>query len=62
MQIYYIVREGDDPYFAMEFVAGGSLQQRVADRGALPPAEALDVFTQAARGLAGSEVHAGRRR
>jgi uncharacterized RDD family membrane protein YckC len=55
--IYFVGREGERPFFAMEYVPGDTIEQLVADRGALPLGEVVDLLVQAARGLAAA--HAG---
>jgi len=46
------VGEADDvPYLILEFVPGQSLEQRLKERGPLPPDQALEVFRQVAEGL-----------
>lgn len=49
--VYDVGEEGGTAYLVMECVAGESLAVRL-ERGALPPAEALDVTVQIARALA----------
>jgi uncharacterized RDD family membrane protein YckC len=48
--IYFIGEEGDRLYFAMEYLSGGTLGDRLA-RGAIPVDDALDVIRAAAFGL-----------
>ena len=50
-QIYDIGEEGGEVYFAMELLEGQSLQDLIADRRRLPPAEAIALTRQAAAGL-----------
>ncbi|MFO0799400.1 MAG: protein kinase, partial [Gemmataceae bacterium] len=50
VEVYSSSRAGDQPYFVMEFVAGGSLAARLA-AGPLPPAEAARVVAAVARGV-----------
>ena len=49
--VYFVGDAGGRPFYAMEFVPGQNLEDRVATRGPMPLAEALDVLVQAARGL-----------
>lgn len=42
---------GDTPVISMELVPGGTLQQRVSERGPLPVAEAVDAVLQVIAGL-----------
>lgn len=50
--IYFVGTADDRPFFAMEYVPGLSLEQKVERDGPLPLVEAVDVLVQAARGLA----------
>ncbi|QDU24142.1 WD40 repeat domain-containing serine/threonine protein kinase [Urbifossiella limnaea] len=50
VEVYSSSRAGDQPYFVMEFVAGGSLAARLA-AGPLPPAEAARLVAAVARGV-----------
>ncbi|MBI4614737.1 MAG: protein kinase [Planctomycetes bacterium] len=43
--------EEEISFFAMEYLAGGSLSERVRERGALPAVEALGVLARIAEGL-----------
>ncbi len=52
VQIFYIGEDHGQHYFSMELVDGLSLRQVLQTRGALPVAEAVDVTSQAASGLA----------
>ena len=40
------------PYFVMQYVPGASLEQHLADEGPLPPARAVEIFSQLTRALA----------
>ncbi|MEK7867611.1 MAG: protein kinase [Planctomycetota bacterium] len=50
-QIYAISDQEVPPFFAMEYVEGGTLRQLLAEGGKLPLRRALDLATQMARGL-----------
>ncbi|GEM_PF-2645121 len=50
-QIYAISDHEVPPFFAMEFVEGGTLRQLLAEGGRLPLRKALDLATQMAQGL-----------
>ena len=50
--IYDVHEDGGVAFIAMEYVAGQSLAAKLADGGALPPAQALDYALQIARTLA----------
>lgn len=54
--LYFIGEEDGRMYFAMEYVAGETLADRVA-RGPLPPDEALDMIRGAALGLREAHRH-----
>ena len=54
--IYFVGQTGGRPFFAMEYVPGENLEDRVARTGPLPLAEAVDVLVQAARGLAAAHA------
>ncbi|MFO0821058.1 MAG: serine/threonine protein kinase [Pirellulales bacterium] len=41
----------DPPYYVMEYVAGGSLEQRLTQRGALPRLEATELFRELLVGM-----------
>jgi hypothetical protein len=45
------------PFMVLELVEGGSLADRLANRGRLPPTEALSVIRQAVEGLAAAWCH-----
>jgi uncharacterized RDD family membrane protein YckC len=49
--IYHIGAHGGAPYFAMEYVRGKTLADRVEERGPLPWAEALEYVIQTTRAL-----------
>ncbi len=53
--IYFIGEQDDQLFFAMEYVEGENLQQRLERLGKLPPDEALEYARMAALGL--SEAH-----
>src|SRR5271165_5588916 len=55
---YYGTRKSDGQcFYAMELVEGETLETRLRHSGPLPPALALEVITQATRGLVALEVH-----
>ena len=49
--IYDVGEQRDRPFIVMEYLAGGSLEQRLLDEGAQPPAQALAWLEQAANAL-----------
>src|SRR5690349_12416665 len=49
--IYDVGETGERPFIVMEYLGGGSLEQRLRDEGAQPPAQALDWLEQAASAL-----------
>src|SRR5262245_17647539 len=55
--IYYIGEEAGHLFFAMEYIDGESLQERLAREGKLPPGEAIDLCRQAALGLREAHRH-----
>lgn len=56
IQIHFIGQDGEQPYFAMEFVDGESLASLLEREGPLKIADALKICQQAARGLAGAHA------
>lgn len=52
--IYDVGEQGDRPFIVMEYLAGGSLEQKLRDDGAEPPAQALAWLEQAANALDGA--------
>jgi serine/threonine-protein kinase len=52
VRVYDFEREGTRHYFVMEYIEGLSLQQILAERGALPPAECVAIAQQIAQALA----------
>jgi eukaryotic-like serine/threonine-protein kinase len=52
----YTVEEGPPPYLVMEYIPGGSLQDRLQSEGPLPVDAVLDISTQIARGLAAAHA------
>src|SRR5919204_4943571 len=55
--IYDVGDWHDRPYIVMEYVRGGSLEDRLRNRGAHPPAQALDWLEQAAHTLDAAHRH-----
>lgn len=51
IQIHFIGQDGEQPYFAMEFVDGESLSSLLEREGPLKTTDALKICQQAARGL-----------
>jgi serine/threonine-protein kinase len=49
--IYDVGEQGDRPFIVMEYLAGGSLEQKLREEGAQPPAQALAWLGQAASAL-----------
>ncbi|HET6613895.1 MAG TPA: protein kinase [Kofleriaceae bacterium] len=49
--IYYVGEEDGQRFFAMEYIDGESLQQRLDREGKLPPQEAMELCRMAALGL-----------
>jgi len=49
--IYDVGEHRDRPFIVMEYLAGGSLEQRLREEGAPPTAQALDWLEQAARAI-----------
>ena len=49
--IYDVGESGGRPFIVMEYLGGGSLEQRLREQGAQPPAQALDWLEQAAAAL-----------
>ena len=49
--IYDVGEAGGRPFIVMEYLGGGSLEQRLREQGAQPPAQALDWLEQAAAAL-----------
>ena len=49
--IYDVGEQGDRPFIVMEYLAGGSLEQRLREQGAQSPAQALAWLEQAANAL-----------
>ncbi len=56
IQIHFIGQDGEQPYFAMEFVDGESLSSLLEREGPLKTADALKICQQAARGLASAHT------
>jgi serine/threonine protein kinase len=50
-QIYFIGEEDGQPFIAMEFLEGKSLEALLHEEGKLPPARAIEFIRQAAAGL-----------
>jgi serine/threonine protein kinase len=57
IQIHFIGQDGEQPYFAMEFVDGESLSSLLEREGPLKTSDALKICQQAARGLASAHAH-----
>ncbi|KFN42832.1 serine/threonine-protein kinase [Arenimonas oryziterrae] len=57
IQIHYIGQEGEQAWFAMEFVDGESLSTLIEREGPLATADALNLLRQAALGLATAHEH-----
>ena len=51
VQVFEFGERGGQPYFAMEFLGGGTLAGRLKDAGQLPPADAAAVVEKIARGV-----------
>lgn len=51
IQIYFVGEDQGQPYFAMEFVEGESLSQKLKREGRLPAAVACQILLQTAQGL-----------
>jgi urea transport system substrate-binding protein len=51
MAIYGICQEGEDYFLVLEYVAGGSLSDRIAGRGPLPVVEATQALIDACKGV-----------
>ena len=49
--VYHLGSDGQKYFYAMEFVDGETVEDRVVRRGPLPPAEALGIAAQVARAL-----------
>jgi serine/threonine protein kinase len=49
--IYDVGEQHDRPFIVMEYLAGGSLEEKLRDYGAQPPAQALEWLEQAASAL-----------
>ena len=52
VEVYDVFREGDGYYIAMEYLSGGSLQDRLRDQGRLSVDETLRIMRQVCAGLA----------
>ncbi len=52
IQIYYIGKEGNQPYFAMEYIEGESLDDILKGGNSLPVKNAKNILKQACKGLA----------
>ncbi|QDT10418.1 serine/threonine protein kinase [Planctomycetes bacterium K23_9] len=51
VQVLEVGWESDPPYYVMELVPGGSLEEFLQDRGAIPVAEAVEMFRTICVGL-----------
>ena len=56
IQIHFIGQDGEQPYFAMEFVDGESLSSLLEREGPLKTSDALKICQQAAHGLASAHA------
>ncbi len=56
VQVYDVDREGGLVFYAMEFVPGGTVEDRLNKEGALPVDEALRLLLDAAKGLQYAEL------
>ncbi len=51
VQVYDVGHEGNTYFYSMEYVAGGSLEERLREEGVVPPEEAIAMVHQAALAL-----------
>ena len=51
VQVYDVGQEGDTYYYSMEYIEGGSLEDRLRDEGKLSVDESLEIAWQAAQAL-----------
>src|SRR5256885_11248490 len=49
--IYDVGEHRERPFIVMEYLAGGSLEQKLRDEGAPPPSQALEWLEQAAQAI-----------
>jgi uncharacterized RDD family membrane protein YckC/predicted Ser/Thr protein kinase len=49
--VYFVGKADGRPFYAMEYVPGVNLEERIAKGGPLPLADAIDILVQAAKGL-----------
>ena len=54
VQVLEVGWDSDPPYYVMELVTGGSLEEMLSERGALPVTEAVQLFRQICIGLRNS--------
>jgi hypothetical protein len=52
LRVYHLASYGGGTYLTMQWVKGGTLADILAERGALPPAEVLEIATKMASALA----------
>jgi len=57
VRVHDVATDGDDVWVAMEVASGGSLADRLRDRGALPVDEAVRIATSVCRALAYAHAH-----
>jgi hypothetical protein len=51
IQLIEVGWDSDPPYYVMEYLGHGSLEERLNEQGALPPDEAIGLFREVATGL-----------
>ncbi len=57
VRIYDVGRSGDRSFIVMEWVTGGSLQDRIEEQGPLPPRLAVDTALQVCLAIAHAHAH-----
>ena len=55
--VFHLGQEGDNYYYAMEFIDGETVDARVRQHGSLTPALALQIAAQVARALNAAQTH-----
>ncbi len=55
--VFHLGKEGDNYYYAMEFIDGETVDARVRNHGPLAPALALKIAAQVARALNAAQTH-----